>query len=150
RCERFARRSRDDTLQPVRLALAEATATSAEILRVEVRDVSDDRTRVWLTASRSLSRWGYLTEWGIGTVSKRLDALEGRPANTLIAYTGDLETSATPASTISIGLAVILQRAELLDDSAKPRSIRLWAGRKVWDDTRDLEEVRHRLGLRGH
>lgn len=150
RCERYARSSAvNDTLGPTLLALAEATATTSETPQVLVADVHPDGRRVWLGAeTRGTARWGLLTEWGSRAVRARLGVVQANGADTPLAYGGRGTIDVGQANTC-MGLRRILDTASLGDDSRiQPRSIRAWAGRRIWDETGDIEEVRHRLGLK--
>jgi hypothetical protein len=150
RCERYARISGvNDTLGPARLALAEATATTGEIANVVAADVTSDGTRVWLSGGRFTPRWGHLTEWGARAVRARLNALNANERDVNLAYEG-AGANGRGQSSVCIGLRRILDAASLSDNpSVRPGSIRAWAGRSIWDEAGDIEEVRHRLGLRG-
>jgi hypothetical protein len=147
RCRGFTRIRSDDTIGPARWALAEATGTDAEIPRVLASDYDRTNGRVWLpSGKRGLSRWGYLTPWGVDAVEHRIAALRSSdPA--VLAYEGRRPAHSQQAA-VSATLRRVLNRAGLaLDKTVRPSSVRAWAGLRVYHQTQDIQEVALRLGL---
>ena len=146
RCERFARSFRGDTLGPARLALAETTATASEIAQVVVGDIDSDVAHVWLAGCRGsgTARWGHFTEWGQRVIQARLAELHDSGTDAFVVYQGNGRNA---PSAVGMGLMNVIRAAQLVDPRVYPKSIRAWAGRRIWDETQDLEEVRNRVGL---
>jgi integrase len=149
RCRGFTRVRHDDTMGPVRWALAEASATVAEVPRVVVADFDANHARVWLTSEkRGLSRWGGLTPWGIEALERRIHQLGRDNGWAVLAYVGTRPPETRQAA-ISCALRRVLNRAGLAKDkTVQPRSVRAWAGLRVYHETHDIEQVALSLGLR--
>jgi hypothetical protein len=149
-CRARSARTIDDLRGPVTFALAEATATTSEISRVTDADVDLPNGRVWLAlGGRGAARWGYFTKWGLPKVTRLVEVRAGSDAlGTPLVYRGG-GASACSQSAVCMSMKATLRRAGLgSDPTVKPRSVRLWAARKLYDTTGDLEEVRHRLGVK--
>jgi integrase len=139
-----------DTLGPVRFALAEAMATTSEIPSIVLADYDRSARRLWLpgTARQLGGRWVPLLTAQIDAIERRIEHLDARDALTPLARKGAQSAS---GEAISIALRKILVRAGLTrrsDPSVTPSSIRAWGGRRLYDETRDLEDVARCLGLR--
>ena len=136
-----------DTRDPCIVALAQASATTREIALATAADVDLDRGTVTLHGDAwAATRTAQLLPWGWEQVERRIDRLGGDP-DTRLAYSGQGSLSAATSS-IGIALIRILKRAQLfhLPDVGVP-SLRAWAGRRAWDETRDIEAVRRVLGV---
>ncbi len=142
RCRMFTRGRSDDTIGPVRWAIVEATATAAETPRMVVADYDSANGRLWLpSAKRGVSRWGYLTPWGVEAVERRTQELGSDNELALLAYAGT-RTAASQQAAISCALRRVLDRAGLAKDkTVQPRSVRAWAGLRVYHETHDIEQV---------
>ena len=149
RCRMFTRVRSDDTMGPVRWAIAEATATAAETPRVVVADYDCANGRLWLpSAKRGVSRWGYLTPWGVEALDRRIQQLGWDNDWAVLAYAGSRAVPSQQAA-ISCALRRVLNRAGLAKDkTVQPRSVRAWAGLRVFHETHDIEQVALSLGLR--
>lgn len=134
-----------ETRLPVIVALAEASATVAEIAEVDGTAVDSVRGGVALPGSpHALPRTTRLTEWGIAQVQRRLDVIgEDR-----LAYDGTGVGRAGQAS-ITLALGRLLGRTRLADDAAVGLgSLRATAGRRAFDATGRIESAAHVLGCR--
>jgi integrase len=149
RCRLFTRVRGDDTIGPVRWALAEATATVAEIARVVVADYDRNSARIWLSSGgRGVSRWGSLTPLGVDAVERRITQLGWDNDWAVLAYTGTRPAHSQQAA-MSCALRRVLNRAGLAKDkTVQPRSVRAWTGLRVFHETHDIEQVALSLGLR--
>jgi integrase len=145
----FTRVRSDDTVGPVRWAIAEATATAAETPRVVVADYDAANGRLWLpSAKRGVSRWGFLTPWGVEALERRIQELGWDNESAVLAYAGT-RPAASQQAAISCALRRVLNRAGLAKDkTVQPRSVRAWAGLRVYHETHDIEQVALSLGLR--
>jgi hypothetical protein len=152
RCRKHALSSRNDTLGPVRVALAEAMAATSEIPEVVIADYDRANTRVWLNGSkkRLAGRWAQLLPWGVDAVERRLAALGASDPMTRLAYVGSGAPGRREAATAS-ALRKVLNRAGLTKRAhprVRPSSIRAWGGQHRYDETQDIEEVARGLGVR--
>jgi integrase len=139
-----------DTLGPMRFALAEAMATTSEIASIVVADYDGPGRRLWLpgTPRRLYGRWVPLLPAQIEVIERRIDHLDTRDGLTPLARD---HTKPNRGEAISVALRKILVRAGLTrqaDPRVKPSSIRAWGGRRLYDETGDLEDVSRCLGLR--
>lgn len=142
------RRHSLDTRGPAAWALGEATAGTAEIALVVVADLDLAAGTVWLSGtSRSLPRYGQLTDWGRDVLALRLEALGNEPAAPLV-YRGRGTPQSQQASSCHV-LFDILRRAGLgRDPLVKPASLRAWRGAKIFERTGDITAVAAALGYR--
>lgn len=137
-----------ETRQPAAWALAEATATTAEIAVAQVGDLDLDSGTVQIHgSSKRDARTGHLTAWGVTALSERLDSIGHTPENHLVHRA---HTSAKSAqSSTSTALRAVLNRAGFGDDPAiKPESVAAWAGWKVFEQTLLIEDAARALGVR--
>ena len=152
-CRRHARSSLSDTLGPVRVALAEALATTSEIPQVWVADYDPNRKRIWLpghgTRNRIDARWSELSPWVFEAIEHRIEALGPGPDDRPLAYEGGGNPSRAEAATCT-GVRQVLRRAGFTERTApdvKPMSIRAGAARRLYDETTDIDLVGRRLGV---
>ncbi len=128
-------------------ALAEATGRGGELGLVRVRDVDLGAGRVWLAGgSRVVARWGALTEWGVRVLGHRVGALNG--VDSFVLHCAE---SASTSGRISASSAIstVLVRAGFGDaPDVRPGSVAAWAGRRCFDESRDISLVAKRLGVR--
>lgn len=134
-----------DTRLAAAWALAEATATTAELPRVAVDDVHHGR--VWLAGStKTEARWGYPSDWGIQQIRRRLATLERKRESRLL-YGGRGSPESQQASSC-IAISAVLRRAGIRSSEVRPVSVRAWAGQRVFEETNAIGVVARRLGLR--
>jgi hypothetical protein len=152
-CRRHSRSDLGDTLGPVRVALAEALATTSEISQIWIADYEPDRKRIWLpghgTRSRITGRWSELSPWAREAIERRIEALGADPVNRPLAYEGNGNLARAESATC-MGLRQVLRRAGFTKHTApqvRPMSIRAGGARRLYDDTTDIELVARRLGV---
>jgi integrase/recombinase XerC len=137
--------SPSDMRHPIAWALSEATGRTSEIGLAGASDVDMDEARVWLPGTSEIdARWGYLTEWGLLQIGRRLRDVEG-PDDSLIVWRS--EPRALRAA-CSQAVLETLRAADLRAPDVRPRSIVAWAGHKALEDGMTLEQVARRLGMR--
>lgn len=139
-----------ETRLPAAWALAEATARTSELPSILESDVDLPSGIVRIHgSSRTQPRRGFLSNWGIQQLRRRLDTLAsvGTEDSTVI-YKGDRGGASGQASA-STAISWTLRRAGLNADAAvRPASVAAWAGRRLLDEGVALEEVARRLGMR--
>jgi integrase/recombinase XerC len=147
-CRSCAVWSLTDSRRAAAWALAEATCRTGELPYVRVDDVDLDQSRVWLHGGRRTTpRWGYLTEWGMAQVERRLTAASALPPEAGLIYQGSEQRDGGRVSS-SLALLDVLRRAGLADEpGVRPSSIVAWAGRQVLAETGRIDLVALRLGL---
>ena len=131
-------------------ALGEASARTAEIPRIRVRDVDLASGRVWIPGSGNTEpRWAVLTQWGITQLTRRLRELGGAvPPDALVAYRGSGNPE-TRQSLSSQALRETQARAGLsTEPDIGPGSLAAWAGSRVMHETGRIEAVALALGVR--
>jgi site-specific recombinase XerD len=139
-----------ETRLPAVWALAEATARTSELPSILALDIDLHSGVVRISgSSRTRPRRGFLTNWGIQQLARRLDIVASSGTeDTAIVYEGDRGGASGQASA-SAAIAWILRRAGLTADVAvRPASVAAWAGRRLFDQGVALEEVARRLGFR--
>jgi hypothetical protein len=153
RCRRHARSNLGDTLGPVRVALAEAMATTSEIPQAWIADYDPARKRIWLpghgTRSRITGRWSELSPWAREAIEGRIEALGAGPVNRPLAYEGNGNLARAEAA-VCTGLRRVLERAGFTKQMARdvrPMSIRAGAARRLYDETADIDLIVRRLGV---
>lgn len=134
-------------------ALGEATAATGEIgaVRLEHLDSPDKPRWVGFPASRRYAaRSGRLTDWGARVIARQAGALvvAGASGSTLLAYGGTGAGGQYLAqASVCTQLTKILEVAGLRDDpGVQARSLRGWAGRRLYAAGVPLEQVAVRLG----
>ena len=129
-------------------ALAEAGASSGEIPHVLVRDVRVAEHWVRLSGStKAEARNALLTQWSSKQLARRAATLD-HDLSACVAYPGR-GTVESGQAWVSGTISKILHRAGLADDAqVRPRSITAWVGRRIFDETRSIDIVAQRLGLR--
>lgn len=130
------------------LALAEATAHTAEIPRISAAHLDDPLApaTVQLPGTRRAEpRLGHLTTWGAVVLAARVAATSGP-----LTYSGRAPAgSVSPHAATCRLIAGILHGAGLdAEPDVRPVSIRNWAGRALHDSGVPIEETARRLGLR--
>jgi hypothetical protein len=152
RCRRFTFRRLNSTLGPVRWALAESMATAAEIQAAVVGDYDRSARRFWLngTGRRLHHRWVNLLPWALEAVERRIASLGGDSLDPMTSLAFDGAGSRSGEAAVSITLRRALDRAGLTRQAhpmVKPKSARAWGARRLYDETGDITEVAHRLGV---
>lgn len=148
RCEEAARMTLWETRGPAVLALAEAGGDNGEIAAVAVRDVDlRSGTVSFRGVSGHRARQNVLTPWGCEALRQRVKELG--PQHESVPVTVNPGTSVTSATaSISSALTDVLRLAFLTEDPrVKPRSIRAWSGRQVWERTSDITAAAIWLGV---
>jgi integrase len=148
-CRRVCLHDLASTRLSVAWALGEATARTAEIPHITVRDVDLAGGRVWLRGSaKTEPRWGALTEWGTSQLARHVRGRGNVTRDTALAYAGfgNLETQ---RSFSCQAVRETLQRAGLTGDPyVRPASLTGWAGVNVMRTTLRIEAVATALGVR--
>jgi integrase len=149
-CRAASLRTLHETRLPAAWALAETTARTSELASIRESDVDHCSGVVRIGgSSKTQPRRGFLTDWGIQQVWRRLDTFTPWGADSrAIVYEGDRGGASGQASA-SIAIAWVLRRAGLTADAAvRPASVAAWAGRRLYDQGLALEDVARRLGIR--
>jgi integrase/recombinase XerC len=147
-CRGCAAWSLADTRRAAAWALAEATARSVEIAQIRVGDVRLDEGRVWIHGGNvTTPRWGELNAWGQHQLAQRLAALDGDP-KARVAYAGHKAPNVGQVSAC-VAIEDVLTRAGLARErDVRPASVAAWAGRKILEESGQIDEVARRLGMR--
>ncbi len=129
-------------------ALAEATARTSELPRLRVGDLDLAEGLVWLHGgAKTAERLGFLSEWGLVQLARRNHVLGDDP-DALLVYAGDGSAVSRQASAC-MAISVTLARAGLGDEpDVRPASVAAWAGRRVLEETGQIDLVAIRLGMR--
>jgi integrase len=148
-CRNAALRTLVETRQPAAWALAEATARTGEIGWIRASDVDLDGGRVWIHGqSRTETRWGDLSEWGVRQLRRRLRTLTRNSRGTFLAHEGAGSPQSRQASACR-AITDVLARAGLGGDpDVRPLSIPAWVGAKLRAEGDPIEEIARRLGMR--
>jgi integrase/recombinase XerC len=139
-----------DSRQPAAWALAEATVRSSELSQVTFGDLDLAAGTVWIAGStKTESRVGVLTPWGVDALSRRLDFIgPGLAAETLVVYEGEGSSESRQASCCA-AISDTLRRSGLAQEpDVRPVSVAAWAGRKVFEETGQIEAAARALGVR--
>jgi site-specific recombinase XerC len=149
RCRRVCLHDLASTRLSVAWALGEATARTAEIPHIIVRDVDLAGGRVWLRGSaKTEARWGTLTEWGASQVARHVRDLGTDEHDSALAYAGSGNLESRRSFSCQ-AIRETLQRADLTcDPYVRPASLTAWAGVGVMRTTRRIEAVATALGVR--
>jgi integrase/recombinase XerC len=135
------------TRLPAVWGLAEAGATSGEIPTVRGVDVDLQTQTVWLGGStKTDARAAALTDWGAQQLRRHVE-MPGRDLSLAVVYDGTGSPQSAQAS-VSGAIGDVLRRAGLGEEpDVRPRSVTAWVGRRVFEDTGQIEVVARRLGL---
>jgi hypothetical protein len=135
------------TRQPSVWALTEGGATSGESSRVGIGGVISESTVMVDGGRGTFPRLITLSPWGALQVGRRLRDLGGADPTTPLVYEGS-GSARSRQSSIATAIGTIFRRAGLgRERDLRPESVRAWLGRRVWNDTHDIEAVANRLGL---
>jgi len=147
-CRGAAQWSLEDTRRAAAWALAEATCRTAELPFITVADVDLERSRVWIHGGgRAAERWGYLDDWGVEHVGRRL-AGAGEDRAVPVIYAGGDPAGAGQVSACT-AIQDVLVRAGLGDETdVRASSVAAWAGRRILTETGRIDVVARRLGLK--
>ncbi|MDA8295807.1 MAG: hypothetical protein M0004_04320 [Actinomycetota bacterium] len=145
---RFARRDLRDTRGPAAWAVVEAGASTGELMRVTVADVTARPGHCWLTGDRRrLARFVELTPSGLVAVEARARSLGDGPDRLLI-YEGAGSAESQQASASKV-IGDALRRSGVARDAAvKPSSLRAFAGLSAYHRTGDITAAAAVLGCR--
>lgn len=134
------------TRQPAAWALGEATATTAELAHITIHDLDLDNARVWLHgANKRVDRWGRLDAWGILQLERRAKSLHG--THHLI-YQGNGSEESRLASCCNAIKDTLVRAGLDTEADVRPASVPAWAGQRIYNDTKSVEQVARRLGIR--
>jgi integrase/recombinase XerC len=146
----FSYRTLRDSRQPAAWALAEATARTSELSSITIADLHLDDGTVWIAGNRKTEpRTGILSEWGVSALARRIEGLgtAATPA-TPVVYEGDGSAESRQAS-CCVAISDTLRRAGLAQEpDVRPVSIATWAGKRIFDETGQIEEAALALGVR--
>lgn len=147
-CRSCSFRSISDTVHPAAWALAETGARTSEIPCIQLHDLDPKLGRVWLHGSnKTRSRWVPLTPWGLKQVCRRASVVRQQGRQTLVYRGSGTVHSAQAAACIAV--SETLERAGLHSETdVRPRSLVAWAGLRVFNRNRCIDEVARLLGLR--
>jgi integrase/recombinase XerC len=147
-CRGAAQWSLEDTRRASAWALAEATCRTAELPFITVADIDVERSRVWIHGGgRAAERWGYLDDWGIEQIGRRL-AVVGEESAVPIVYGGGDPAGAGQVAACTVIQEVIV-RAGLGDEpDVRASSVSAWAGRRILAESGRIDVVARRLGLK--
>ncbi len=144
----WSRQTLVETRMPSLWALGQATANTGETAQITIGDVALDDSQVWIHGSNKREpRSGQLTDWGVEQLRRRIEHLDG-DLNTRIVFDG-AHTGASGQASVSRALYVVLVRAGLTDDPGlRAGSLPAWAGRKIFEQTANIEQTARALGVR--
>src|SRR5439155_16547227 len=148
-CRSFAKCTLQDTRRPAAWALAEATGRSSEIPHIRISDIDLDGDRVWIRGgSKTIPRWGELTDWGAAALDVRLRALRNSSADSLVVYQGSGSAGSRQASSCA-AIADTLTRAGLgTEPDVGPSSLAAWAAARAFRGGTSIDAVARMLGVR--
>jgi integrase/recombinase XerC len=150
-CRGSALWSLTNTRRPAAWALAEATARTAELPHISIADLDLTHRRVWIHgASRTVPRWGSLSEWGALQLERRVSELRDRGANDTdyVVYEGDGTLQSRQASSC-LAISDTLAAAGFAGEpDVRPLSVAAWAGARLFRDTGRIESAALALGVR--
>lgn len=146
-CRSYSQHTLSSTRLPAAFALSEATARTAELPHVRVKDVDLDEGRVWIHgATKTEPRFGYLTEWGTAQIARRMQALDQEPDARLVSRGGGSDYSRQASSCMAV--TEVLKRAGLFGEpDVRPISVVAWTVQHILEATGQIEEVARRLGM---
>ena len=149
-CRSCSLTSLTDTRSPAAWALAEATATTAEIPAVRPGDVDLESATVRLAGSTKREpRSGQFSDWGRLQIERRLRYLASESSGAShIVYLGDGSPESRQASSC-LAIKATLVRAGLgHEPDVRPASVPAWAGATAFAAHGRIDLVARSLGLR--
>jgi len=148
-CRSYSIWTLTETRQPTAWALAEATARSAELALIRIRDLDLEHSRVWIGgSSKTEPRWSSLSVWGKTQVERRIRALPHADPETRLVC-ADAKKGMSATSSASIAIADTLRRAGLHGDlGVRPSSVAAWAGARALAAGKSIDQVASMLGIR--
>lgn len=130
-------------------ALAEATATTAEIPAVRVADVDLSAGHVWLAgSSKRDARRAELTEWGRMQLTRHVRRLDMADGSSPLIYRGDGSEESRQASACQAVAATLVRAGLGGEPDVRPGSVPAWAGAALFARTGRIESVAKALGIR--
>ncbi|MGW3459003.1 tyrosine-type recombinase/integrase [Streptomyces olivaceoviridis] len=154
------RQAAEYVTRPSRHAAAAALALSGghtgEIGHIRVRDLDEQAAAVWMHGStRTDPRWCPLDPWALRVLKARSAFVTRQQLRTEGAPDARLAVSSAPApdeqlqARACVALADLIRRIGLnADPHVKPASLTAYAAVRLYDETRNIEDVARRLGLR--
>ena len=139
-----------DSRRPAAWALAEATVRTSELSQVTVGDLNLEVGTVQIAGStKTQPRVGVLSSWGVGALARRVESLgPDAHANAPVVYEGDGSSESRQAS-CCVAISDTLRRAGLArEPDVRPVSIAAWAGKKIFEETGQIEAAARALGVR--
>jgi site-specific recombinase XerD len=134
-----------DRRHPAAWGLAEATARSHEIARVQVRDVAVDSGTVSLPGSpQSEPRTVGLTDWGLTQIRRSLEHVGRSADEPLVPF----RSKKVPRASASMTVIEVLTRAGIKAPDVRPISVAAWRGASAYAEGASIEEVAALLGMR--
>jgi integrase/recombinase XerC len=98
-------------------------------------------------SGRTDARWGYLTDWGITHLRRRLLPLADVPGDPPVVYAGSRSSESAQASACS-AVSSVLARAGLgREPDIGPASVAAWAGADARSRGLPIEEIARILGV---
>jgi integrase/recombinase XerC len=143
----FSLNTLNATRRPAAWALAEATARTSEIPRIQAADVDAEGARVWISGStKAEPRWGRLSDWGLQQVLRRVESLSS--TDSALVYEGNGSEQSRQASSCIAISQTLLDAGLDREPDVRPGSVVGWAGRRIFEETASIDEVARRLGVR--
>jgi integrase/recombinase XerC len=130
-------------------ALAEATATTSEIAEARIGDVDLVSGTVFLHGNARVRnpRQGHLTAWGLRAIEARINDLPGPKDQPLVS--GATRTRNARQASVCSAVSEVLELAGLSRElGVKPASLPAWGGRRVFEETGQIQEAARALGVR--
>lgn len=147
-CRGAAQWSLEDTRRAAAWALAEASCRTAELPFITVADIDLERSRVWIHGGgRVVERWGYLDEWGVEHVRRRL-AVVGEGSAAPIVYAGGDPAGAGQVAACTAIQDVLVRAGLGGEPDVRASSVAAWAGRRILAENGRIDVVARRLGLK--
>jgi len=147
-CRSFSLHTLTETRQPAALALAEATARTAEIPLIRASHVELEEGSVFIPGgSRSEPRRGRLTEWGLLQLRRRLATLEHLPGDPPVVYSGRRGSESAQASSCAAIASVLIRAGLGGEPDVGPGSVAAWAGAEARERGMPIDHVARMLGV---
>lgn len=114
-----------------------------------VEDLDLDHGRVWLHGNERHRepRWGSIDDWGGQRLEARVRDIDGTKTTPLLSA-ATASRNARQASTNSLIRDVLVFAGLVFERDNKPASLAAWAGRRVFDETGEIQAVALAMGVR--
>jgi integrase/recombinase XerC len=117
--------------------------------RTRVSHVQLDAVRVFISGgSRTAARWGYLTEWGVTQLDRRLRTIKDLSGDSPLIYAGRGEAEGAQASSCAAISAILIRAGLGREPDIGPGSVAAWAGAEAHCRGMPIEYVARMLGVR--